>query len=169
MNLSDGKAWPYGIALSFVFIIGLIVATIMTAAKVPVEESDLFMRNYHQADREANAILTRQIAFNKQYDVQFETRAISAKETVLEYRVSDKAGNPVTNAQITAVITRPNKHEYDQTLENPAVSNDGLYRFGSVTLAQEGRWDIMAHIKVGEDERYFNLKADTRYPQTTEY
>jgi len=46
---------------------------------------------------------------------------------------------------------------------------DGVYTFNAVKLPKSGRWNLIAHIVIGEHERYYNLKADTRNPNTFEY
>jgi len=126
------------------------------------------MRGYHDTDRNVNEIIFRQIEFNKHYDIAFVTPQISDTATTLQYKITDKAGKPVDDATIKAIITRPNKHEFDVELMHKSVEN-GIYTFETVTLPKQGRWNIMAKINIGEHERYFNLKADTRYPQTYEY
>ena len=49
------------------------------------------------------------------------------------------------------------------------VSENGVYTFEAIDLPKPGRWDIMAKVTIGEYQRYYNLKADTRNPNTTEF
>lgn len=169
MSKSKGMHWPYGIALSFVVVIGLIVMTIIVAKDNKVEDADLYMQNYHEADANANAIIMAQIAFNNKYAIDYATTGLDPKGAVIAYKVTDKLGNPVTDAAIEVVLTRPNTHSYDMTLKDPTVSVDGIYQFAPVALPLEGRWDIMARVTIGHDYRYYNLKADTRYDNVFEY
>lgn len=169
MSKEKAMHWPYGIALSFVLVIALIIGTIIVASDNKVENSDLYMQNYHKADANANEILMAQIAFNKKYTIAYLTKKLDMQESVISYRLQDKLGNPVTDASIEVIITRPNSHAYDMTLKEPTVSVDGIYEFAATSLPVEGRWDIMAKITVGENYRYYNLKADTRYSETYEY
>ncbi len=169
MSKQKAMHWPYGIALSFVAIISLIIGTIIVASNNKVENSDLFMQNYHMVDENVNEIIMAQVAFNQKFDIKYATESISIENSVIAYEVTDKIGNPVTDAEIEVVLTRPNSRAYDMTLTNPTVSVDGLYEFESVKLPLEGRWDIMAKVTVGENYRYYNLKADTRNSNTFEY
>lgn len=169
MSKDKAMRWPYGIALSFVAVIGLIIATIIAASNSKVEDSDLFMQNYHAVDANANAIMMAQIAFNKKYTIEYVTEGLHTKGTVIAYQITDKNGNPITDATVETVLTRPNTHAYDMTLKNPSISVDGVYEFASVALPVEGRWDVMAKVTVGDDYRYYNLKADTRYTNAFEY
>ena len=53
MNLSNGRIWPYAIGASIIFIFGACVATIVVANTLPVEKSDTYMMDYHEADAKA--------------------------------------------------------------------------------------------------------------------
>jgi hypothetical protein len=168
--MKDSKAlrWPYGIALSFILIIGLIYATIVVSLDYPIENSDRNLLNYHEYDKNVNDVIMKQIAFDKAYTLSFVSEPINVDATKIQYKLTDKTGAAINNATIKAMITRPDQHDYDITLENPEVV-DGVYSFKSVSLPKEGRWNIIAAINVGDQLRFLNLKADTRYPQTFEY
>ena len=66
------------------------------------------------------------------------------------------------------VVTRPEHHRYKQELTNPSIES-GVYSFSNFTLAQPGRWDIMAKVTIGELQRFYNVKADTRAKEVFEY
>ncbi len=168
MNLSNGRIWPYAIGTSIVFIFGACVATIIISTKLPVEKSDLYMTNYHDADANANELIIERIKFDKQYKIQYITDLLTQQESVIKYKVTDLNSNPVDNAEVIVVLTRPNKLQYDKKLTTPTVKN-GIYTFQSVELPLEGRWDVMAKVSVGDLTRYYNVKADTRYSEASEY
>jgi hypothetical protein len=168
MNLSNGRIWPYAIGASIIFIFGACVATIIVANTLPVEKSDTYMMGYHEADDRANEIIGAQIAFNKKYKIEYIPDELKSQNGVVKYRVSDLNSNPVNNAEIKIVVTRPNNHKFDQELSNPKVE-DGIYTFDSIALAEEGRWDIMAKVSVGEEHRFYNIKRDTREMKVVEY
>ena len=169
MSNSSGKAWPYGIALSFVGIIAMIIGTIVIASNNAVEPSDLYMQNYHDVDSNVNEIIYKQIAFDKKYTIDYIGESFKQEAAAVAYRVTDASGKAVDDAKIDIVITRPNTHSFDVALNNPTVTENGEYRFASVALPKEGRWNIMARVSVGDEQRYYNLKADTRYSETFEY
>ena len=168
MNMSSGNIWPYAIVISIVLVFGACMATIVVASKLPVEKSDTYMMGYHEADDKANDLIEAQISFDKSYNIEYLTNELNIQNSILKYRVVDKQANPVNNAEIVVVITRPNNHKNDQTLINPNIEN-GVYTFSSIKLPIEGRWDIMAKIKIGEDQRFYNFKVDTRSKEITEY
>ena len=169
MSKQKAMHWPYGIALSFVAVIALIIGTIIVASDNKVEKSDLYMQNYHSADAHANEILMAQIAFNKKYTLTFASEALQQNGCVIAYALQDKMGNPITDATIEGVLTRPDTTDHDVALKDPTVTVDGVYEFAPVNLPLEGRWNVMAKVSVGDDYRYFNIKADTRKPGTTEF
>ena len=165
---NSGKIWPYAIGGSIILVFGFCVATIVVSMKLPVEKSDTYMMNYHEADANANELIKAQIAFDKEYKIKYITDGLDTQGSVLKYEVVDKNNNPVNNADILVVVTRPNNHKYDQELKNPKVQN-GIYIFENIQLPKEGRWDIMAKVNIGDKSRFYNVKADTRYSEAFEY
>ncbi len=160
--------WPYAIAASILLVFGFCVATIIISFERPVEPSDLYMRGYHDADANINDIIAKKIAFDKHYTIAYLGKQLDRNHTVLQYKISTVDGTPVNNAAMHVIVTRPHNHKHDQNVSVSSVDN-GIYTFQAITLPEPGRWDIMAHVKVGELERYYNLKADTRYESTFEY
>jgi len=158
---ASGRIWPYAIGISIMFIFGACVATIVVASKLPVSKADTYMMDYHQADANANELINARIAFDKKYKIQYVTDALSQDNTVIKYKVTDLDGNAVEDAKLKVVVTRPNVHDYNQELSNYKFEN-GVYVFEPIKLKVPGRWDIMAKVNVGDLQRYFNVKADTR-------
>lgn len=168
MKKSNGKIWPYAIGISILLVFGACVGTVVITNTLPVENSDTYMMGYHEADAKANELIQEEINFNKKYKVKYITESLNTDSSEIKYTVSDLDNNPVNNAKIKIVITRPNNHKHDQELLNPKVEN-GVYTFAKTTLAQEGRWDVMAKIDIGENQRFYNVKADTRSTSAYEY
>jgi len=168
MNLSNGRIWPYAIGTSILLVFGACIATIVISSKLPVEKSDNYMMYYQEADALANDLIKARIAFNKKYKIEYITDGISLENTVLKYRVTDISGNPFNSATLKVIITRPNNHKNDQELSSPKIEN-GIYTFNSVTLPLKGRWDIMAKINIEDNQRFYNVKADTRANEAFEY
>jgi nitrogen fixation protein FixH len=168
MSKDPGRKWPIIIALSTVAVIAFGVITVKVAINHPVAMSDYGMQTYHEYDHNANDIINAKIAFDKKYDICFLTPQIAEKGTVVVYKVTDKAGKAVNDANFSVVLTRPDTSEFDINLTQPVVDG-GKYTFNPVDLPKAGRWDILTKICVGSDQRYYNLKADTRSPNTAEF
>ncbi len=168
MDKSSGRKWPWIIALSTLAVITFGITTVKIAVNNPVEVSDYGMQGYHTYDDNANNIITSKIAFDKAYTITFLTQKLEEKQSVIAYKITDKAGKGVDNATVKVVLTRPDTTKFDINLSNPTVS-DGKYTFAAVDLPKIGRWDILAKVSVGDKQRYYNLKADTRYTNTFEF
>ena len=152
--------WPIGISVAILAVVGMGTWTIMVASKSPVQESDIYMTYYQDADANANKIINAKIDFNKKYDIQYLGKQLNADNAKIVYKITTKDGKSVDDAKMKIIVTRPQTHEFDMTLNNPKVS-DGIYTF-ETKLPGIGRWDIMAQIEIGKNKRYYNLKTDTR-------
>ncbi|MCF6330471.1 MAG: FixH family protein [Sulfurimonas sp.] len=164
----SGKIWPYAISLSIVFIFSACIVTIIVSSKLPVENSDKNMMYYHDADAAANDIIKAKIDFDKNYKINYIADGLNTENTVIKYEITDLYGEKINNAVIKVIVTRPNKHKYNQELLNPNFDN-GVYSFNAIELPLEGRWNIMANVKIGDKERYYNVKVDTRVDEVYEY
>lgn len=168
INKNAGKKWPWIITISTLIVIGFSVATIKVAINNPVEMSKYGMQSYHEYDDNVNEIINAKIEFDKKYTVTFLTPQITNKDSIVAYEIKDKSGKPVDDANVSVVLTRPDTVKLDIVLDEPSVEK-GVYRFKAIDLPKAGRWDIMAKITIGENQRYYNLKADTRNPNTFEF
>lgn len=168
IDKSAGKKWPWIIGISIVAIIGFSIATIKVALNNPVEMSEYGMQSYHSFDDNVNEIINAQIAFDQNYTIAFLTPQIVQNGTVVAYKISDKSNHAINDAKVEVILTRPDTTDFDLNLSNPTV-NEGTYTFNAVDLPKVGRWDILAKISIGDKQRYYNLKADTRNPNTLEF
>ncbi|MEA2099618.1 MAG: FixH family protein [Campylobacterota bacterium] len=168
MNKSNGRIWPYAIGISIILVFGACIATIVVATTLPVEKSDQYMMYYQEADANANELIKARIAFDKKYKIEYITDKFCVDDSIIKYKVTDLNSNPVNNAKLLVVVTRPNNHKHDQEILNPTVK-DGVYQFSSIKLEKEGRWDIMAKINIDNLQRFYNVKVDTRDKKVSEY
>ena len=167
-NTNAGKKWPWIIGLSIIGVVVACVVTVKVALNNPVEMSKYGMQSYHDYDDNVNDIITAQISFDQNYTIAFLTPQVTEKGTVIVYKISDKSNNAISNAKVEVVLTRPDTTDFDLNLSSPTVS-EGKYTFNAVDLPKVGRWDILAKVSIGEKQRYYNLKADTRNPNTFEF
>jgi hypothetical protein len=168
MQRDPGKKWPWIVLGSILGVVGLSYWTVNIALKNPVQLSDLDMQDYRHFEHDANENIRARIAFDKKYSVEYVTETFKPETATLKFKVTTRAGAPVDDADITVRLTRPGTHEYDRNVSVDTVK-EGVYTFKTVTLPKAGRWDVLSSITVGNDRRYLNLKADTRYPNVFEY
>ena len=160
MKKDNGLRWPIGIAVAILCVVGMGAWTIVETSKEGLQESDIYMTNYQDADTNANALINAKISFNKKYDIKYLGKQLNADNAQLIYKITTKDGKSVNDAKVKVIVTRPQTHDEDITLNNPKV-DDGVYSFAT-KLPGIGRWDVMASLEVGADKRFYNLKMDTR-------
>ena len=139
MSKSNANIWPYAIVTSIILVFSAGVTTVVIATKAPVEKSDAFMMDYHEADAKANDLIESRIAFDKKYKIEYITDSLTLNESTIKYKVSDTNSKKVCDANITVVVTRPDSHQFDKHMGNPTIEN-GVYSFAPIKLEKEGRW-----------------------------
>lgn len=168
MKLNSGRIWPYAIGTSIFLVFSACIATVVITKTLPVQESDTYMMSYHDADAQVNELLSAKIEFNKKYNIEYVTEQFKKEKSIVAYKITDKDSNPINNAIIKVVLTRPSTLKNDQELNSPSVEN-GVYTFKATELSGEGRWDVMAQVSVGKLSRFYNVKTDTRGMDLVEY
>lgn len=167
-NKSNGRVWPYAIGIAITLVFGFCVATVIVTSKADIQSSDAYMTNYQDADAKANEFIKAKLYFDKKYNIAYVTESIGGDKPVIKYKLTDKAGNPVNNAEIIVSISRPETAKYNQKLSNAKVDN-GIYTLEGAKFPKVGVYNIIAKIKVGDDYRFYNVKADTRIKEAFEF
>ena len=165
---NSGTKWPYLIGGSILLIIIAAVATVIFALNHPVQLSNDAMQNYHDVDKNANKMIRAKIAFDKLYDIRLDSDISDINNPKISYTLMNKNGEPVNNAEIKLLLTHPFILEFDKEYQANKPT-DGVYTFDGVKIAKVGRWNYITLIKIGEDERFHNVKADTRNSNTFEF
>jgi hypothetical protein len=167
-KMRDGLHWPIGVIASVIFIIIACALTIYVALLQPVQEDADMMVGYHNLDAGANDMIVAGIKFNAKYKLTYIGQGVSLEGSSIAYKVEDINANPVNNAEVKVVLSRPVIEEDKIELENPHVEN-GVYTFENVKVTKKGRWNILAKVTVNEDFRHMNLKSDTTDKDVYEY
>jgi hypothetical protein len=168
MSKSNGRIWPYAIGLSITAVFGFCVATIIVTQKAHIQQSDAYMTHYQDADANANNLIKAAIAFDKKYKVEFLSDGIGQANPIFKYKITDLNAKAIENANVIVATSRPETQEFNQKLENPIIQN-GVYSFDGAAFPKAGIWNIIAKINIGDDTKYFNIKADTRNNITYEF
>lgn len=165
---SSGKIWPYLLAGAITAVFGMCVWTVKVTSSANIQESDAYMTKYQEADAKANDYINARIAFDKKYNIAYVTEGIGGDQPILKYKVTDKAGNPVSDAKIIVQLSRPETAEFDQKLDR-LTQQEGIYSLEGAKFPKVGVWNIIAKISVGDDYRFYNIKADTRIKEAFEF
>ena len=168
MNLSSGKIWPYAIAGAVTMVFGFCVSTIFVTSKAYIQESDAYMTKYQDADANINDFIKAKIAFDKKYTIAYVPATLKADNSVVSYKITDKAGNVVKDAKLILATSRPETAKLDQKLSS-ATFHDGVYSFNGLKFPKAGVWNLVTKVSVGKDYRFYNIKADTRNTNAYEY
>ncbi len=166
--MSDGKIWPYAVAIAISLVFSFCVATVIITQKASIQKSDIYMTNYQDADARANQIIMDRLAFDNKYNIAYLTDGLSVDGSTIKYKITDKDLKPVNNAKIKVIVSRPDDSSYNMELLSPSIEN-GIYTFKTIKLAKKGVWEIMAKINVDKLQRFYNIKADTRVKEAFVY
>ena len=166
--MRDGLHWPIGVITSVILIVIACALTIYVALLQPVQEDADMMLGYHNLDASANEMIIAGLKFNAKYKLTYIGQGVSLEGSSISYKVEDMNANPVNNALVKVVLSRPVIEEDKIELENPHVEN-GVYTFENVKVTKKGRWNILTKVTVNEDFRHMNLKSDTTDKDVYEY
>ena len=156
--------WPIGILIGTICVIILSVGTVIFAVQHPVQLDNDFNNQYRNIDKNINHIVEANIAFKKKYSLFYMEHPLKAKDTLIAYTVMTKNNEPVLDAKIEAILTRPNEVFNDIPLTFKSIGN-GVYEADLVDLPLLGRWNLYAIVTVGKEKGFLRLRLDTRYPK----
>ena len=148
-------------------VFGFCVATIVVTQSANIQESDAYMTHYQDADANVNDLIEAQIEFDKKYKIEYISKGIQTG-SIIEYRVTNLDGNLINDAEVLLATSRPETNEFNQNINNPVVEN-GIYSFSGLEFPKVGVWNLIAKVKVGDDYRFYNVKADTRVKESFEF
>lgn len=168
MSKISGRIWPYSIGASITLVFGFCVATVVVTQSGNLQSSDEYMLKYQEADLNANTLIAARIEFDKKYKISYISNGLQGTNSSLSYKITDIADHPVNDAELIVAISRPETHEFNKKLVSPSVK-EGVYTFSNLTFEKEGVWNLVSKVKIGDDYRFYNIKADTRSKEAYEY
>ena len=155
---TERNYWPHAV---IGMILGCVVAcgwTIKIALDNPVEMDTYYMEKYQKVDHSINTILELQEKFNAKFDLGYSTEKFEIGQNSVTLTLTDKSGQPVTNATILLMISRPETNKDNKELR-VSYSENGRYTFGPFDINKPGRWQILSKIEVGELKAYHKSEA----------
>jgi len=168
--------WPHMILGFLVVGISLSYWTVKSASSIPVQESNEFMMKYQQADIHFNDIMKHKALFDKDYRIQIEAETTMHKvenskafkelrsvvlhkgENRFVYYVTRNDGTPVSDANVTFLLTRPHTVNDDLRIENVPFKN-GTYTVEGVEIQKAGRYILQLRAKIGDAIGYLEVPA----------
>ncbi|WP_200762777.1 FixH family protein [Nitrosophilus alvini] len=158
MTEKSKNYWPHFIIGLVLFSAGLVGWTIKAAIDNPVEMDNSYMLNYHTVDDNINDILKKQQIFDKNYKLAIENEKLELGKNRIVFKLFDKSGNIVENAKVSLLVTRPETVKYDKKIDAKYIGDRYV---AEVDLDLEGRWNIIAKVKLPDVEGFKTYKLST--------
>lgn len=166
--------WPLLFIGIFSFTLGMIIWTVMSAIKTPVNEDESFLRSYQDVDVNYNTIMISNQLFLKKYDfslnvnekvfdlttsdIKYSQRVLEKKsqhKNILKYGlnnillvVSDKITNEKKSVKIALKITKSISNKFDIFLNNENFKNDGNQYSSTFEITDKNNWNITGTFEV---------------------
>ncbi|KYJ86837.1 FixH family protein [Sulfurovum riftiae] len=175
-NNKEKTYWPHMI-LGFLMVgITLGYWTVKSASSVPVQEENEYMMKYQTADYNINEILAKKRAFDKVYTITIsDVEMLPVKKNEIQHRqlkeqvklhkgensftytVADRSSMPVSDANVSFLLTRPHTKKDDVIIDTIPFS-DGKYRV-KVSIEKPGRYILRLRAKIGKAVGYSDIPA----------
>lgn len=179
--------WPLFFIGIFSLSFGMIIWTIMSASKVPVNKDETFMSTYHDVDTNYNKIVASNNIFENKYDFKLTVNkkdfGLVYKDMFLAQRVIEeksnhkdifklgsnkisleitdkKSGKKIENIDIKLRVSRPTSHDKTLDFTNENFTFDNSIHIANVDLTLKGNWNITGQIKIENDTGYFYIKSN---------
>ncbi len=181
--------WPLFFIGIFSFTFVMIVWTIVSAIKTPVNEDETFLKKYHDLDRDFNKVIASNKEFESKYDFNIKINSrdfgliiddmflsqrvlekksehkdifLNAKNSIL-ITIKDKSTNQIIDdVKIAFRVSRPTNHNntMDFTNKDFRPVDKKRTRLLEFDLPLKGNWNITATFTIGDDVGYFYIKSN---------
>lgn len=166
--------WPLLFIGIFSFTLGMIIWTVMSAIKTPVNEDESFLRSYQDVDANYNTIMISNQVFLKKYDFSLDvndknfgltTEDIKFSQRVLEKKsehknilkfglnnilliVRDKNTNEKKSVNIALKVTKSISNKSDILLKNENFKNIENEYTTTFEISDKNNWNITGTFEV---------------------
>jgi len=148
--------WPIGIVLGIFGVIGLSIWTIEQANIKPVVMDDYYFEDLHYVEQHIDEIQMKQIGFDKKYNLSVPKDPFHVGTNNLKITLTTKENAPVSDANFTVKITKPDTSKYDKFIKVTSVK-DGTYTFEPFEIEKIGRWQIKTKVTTPDDLTSFSV------------
>jgi len=166
--------WPLLFIGIFSFTLGMIIWTVMSAIKLPVNEDKSFLKSYQDVDANYNAIMISNQVFLNKYDfnlninkktfglttddIKYSQRVLEKKsqhKDILKYGlndisliVRDKNTNEKKSVKIALKVTKSISNKFDIFLTNENFKNNENLYSSNFELSDKNNWNITGTFEV---------------------
>lgn len=149
-TLEKDNTWAWGISISIILFICLIILTVKIATvDYPVEMDNYYSDDYQFVDANINQMLKMSEEFDSLgYQLEFPKK-IQLGENQWIFTLKDKNGNSVSNAEIHFLVSREATTTEDMNL-GQLNFKEGNFHSESVNIPNLGFWQLILHINIGD-------------------
>jgi nitrogen fixation protein FixH len=149
--------WPLAILGLLLWGVALTLWTLDASSNNKVQMDNSYMTNYHDVDESFNELMAKKDEFNKNYILDLEEVSLHFGENSINVKVFSKDIQPIQNAKITALITRPHTVQSDMNVNEFKYLEDGEYKSSTFALDKKGRWQVILKVQVGKYQTFEKL------------
>jgi FixH len=159
--------WRNNASLTFLIVVPILFAiglgyVLRVSFATPVEMANDYQMGYKQVDKNYDDIVKQGRIFDSQYDANITTpEQMSFQSNKASLTIVDKNGKTVKDANITALVTRPDTSKLDKKLTLFAYQ-DGKHVSQSFDVEKEGRWKINFKIQIGDAVKFIDFEGFAR-------
>jgi len=166
--------WPLLFIGIFSFTLGMIIWTVMSAIKLPVNEDESFLKSYQDVDANYNTIMISNQIFLKKYDfnlnlnqktfglttddIKYSQRVLEKKslhKNILKYGLNDislvirdKNTNEKKSVKIALKVTKSISNKFDILLTNDNFKNNENQYSSNFEISDKNNWNITGTFEV---------------------
>jgi FixH len=167
MFIGDFLMWRNNASLTFLIVVPILFAiglgyVLKVSFATPVEMANDYQMGYKQVDKNYDDIVKQSRLFDSKYDANITTpEKMIFQANKASLIIVDKHGNSVKDANVTALVTRPDTSKLDKKLTIFA-HQDGKYTSQPFDVEKEGRWKINFKIQIGDAVKFIDFEGFAR-------
>jgi FixH len=156
-KIIENKIFVFLFVVSGIFLAGL--SYVLTVAlSTSVEMSNDYQMSYKELEKNYDQIVKSEKLFDQKYKVTpLSGRNLSQTGNTVALRIEDAVGNLAKEANVTAVVTRPDTTKHDVVLPAFRFEN-GEYRSIAFDLSKIGRWQISYSIEIADATKHIQVE-----------
>lgn len=149
--------WPIGLLTFGTIFCVCVISMVYVATQNKWEPDQSYMSAYKQVDKNIDEILKKQKVFDSLYSVNIETQDFILGENQIKLTLLENNKTVVKDANITAVVTRPDTNSLNQNLSSFAF--DGKeYSSSKFALNKAGRWIVEFKIDTNQTTGFLKIE-----------
>lgn len=139
--------WPLGILGLLGIGVVLTIWTIKKASQNPTYMDSAYFADYRTVDKNINEFIAKESEFNSKYMVDTESTNMVIGENSVNIKVFDKDMQPIENAKVSLLVTRPHTTASDIKLDM-SYTEDGEYVSKPFSIKDKGRWEVIYRVEI---------------------